>query len=31
VTSFCFYPSGLFLNFCDDRNNIVPKIGASDD
>jgi hypothetical protein len=26
-----FYLSGLFLNFRDVRNLVVPKIGASDD
>jgi hypothetical protein len=25
------YLSGLFLNFCDIRNIVVPKIGASGD
>jgi hypothetical protein len=28
---FYFYLPGLFLNFRDDRNIVVPKIGASGD
>jgi hypothetical protein len=28
---FSLYPSGLFLNFCDDQNMVVPKTGESGD